>query len=288
MRVGLVDIDTSHPAAFTPLLRAMGHEVVGVWHHGGAQEFAAAHGIPRVFDDLYEMAEHVDIAVVSGADWSTHVERVAPFVAAQRAVLLDKPFAGSAPDLAQLVTWADHGARLSGGSSLRWAVVPDPDAEFALAGCSGHELDYGVHAYSLLHGILGPGMRRSRWLGGHGQARVEIIWSDGRTGMVSVGETAGRHPFHATVLSGRSVRHLEVDPSVLYETMLRAVVPYLAGEAPDPVPMRLLAEPELAALAALRSRYDDGRWVDLDDPALADVEYDGPAFAAAYRQAKRG
>jgi predicted dehydrogenase len=288
MRIGLVDLDTSHPGAFTPLLRAMGHEVIGVWHHGPAEEFARTHDIPHVFDDLYAMADGVDIAVVSGADWSTHVERVSPFVAADRAVFLDKPFAGSAQDLAQLVEWADHGARLSGGSSLRWAVEPDPDAEFALAGCSGHEFDYGVHAYSLLHGILGPGMRRARWLGGHGQARVEIAWADGRTGMVSVGETAGRHPFYAIVLSGRSVRHVEVDPSVLYETMLHAVVPYLADEAPNPVPMAALVEPELAALAALRSHKDDGRWVDLDDPAVADVEYDGSAFAAAYRRAKQG
>ncbi|SCL26603.1 Oxidoreductase family, NAD-binding Rossmann fold [Micromonospora rhizosphaerae] len=288
-RIGLVDLDTSHPGAFTPLLRAMDHDVVAVWHHGPhgpAAEFAAQHGIRHVFDDLYPMADAVDLALVSGADWSTHIERVTPFVAAGRAVLLDKPFAGNAADLAQLVEWAGHGVRLSGGSSLRWAVERDPDAEFALAGCSGHEFDYGIHAYSLLHGLLGPGMRRARWLGGRGQARVEIAWADGRTGMVSVGETPARHPFWATVLSGRSVRHVEVDPSALYETMLHAVVPYLSGQAPDPMPMSALIEPELAALAGLCSRYDGGRWVSFDDPDLAGVEYDGPAFAAAYRRAK--
>lgn len=286
MRIGLVDLDTSHPGAFTPLLRAMGHEVVAVWHHGPAEGFAAAYDIPHVFEDLYAMAEEVDLAVISGADWSTHVDRVTPFVVADTAVFLDKPFAGNAPDLAELASLS-QGTRMSGGSSLRWAVERDPDAEFVLAGCSGHEFDYGIHAYSLLHGLLGPGMRRARWLGGHGQARVEVAWADGRAGMVSVGETAGRHPFHATVLSGRSVRHIDVDPSTLYETMLHAVVPYLAGQAPDPMPMAQLVEPELAALAALRSRHDGGRWVDLDDPEVAEVEYDGPAFAAVYRRAKQ-
>lgn len=285
MRIGLVDLDTSHPAAFTGLLRAMGHEVVAVWHHGPAEEFAAAHDIPYVARNLDEMVDAVDLAVVSGADWSEHVERVRPFVAAGKAVLLDKPFAGSAADLAVLVEWSKE-TRISGGSSLRWAVEPDPDAEFALAGCSGHEFDYGIHAYSLLHGLLGPGMRRARWLGGHGQHRVEVGWADGRTAMVSVGPTSARHPFHATVLSGRSVRYVEVDPSTLYETMLRAVVPYLAGEAPDPMPMPALMEPELAALAALRSRADGGRWVEVDDPALHEVAYDGHAFAEAYRRAK--
>ncbi|PWU56249.1 oxidoreductase [Micromonospora sp. S4605] len=286
-RIGLVDLDTSHPGAFTPLLRAMGHDVVAVWHHAPADDFARRHDIPHVFDDLHKMAEAVDIAVVSGADWSTHVERVAPFVAADRAVLLDKPFAGNAAHLARLVAWTDHGARLSGGSSLRWAVEQDPDADFAFTGCSGHEFDYGIHAYSLLHGLLGPGMRQARWLGGRGQHRIEIRWADGRTGMVSLGETEVRHPFHATILSGRSVRHLEISPSTLYPALLEAVVPYLAGQAPNPLPMADLVEPELAALAALHSRHKGGRWVDLHDPELIGVQYDGPAFAAAYRRAKQ-
>ena len=290
MKVGLVDLDTSHPAAFTPLLRELGHEVVGVWHHGPAEEFAAAHGIPQVFDRLEDMAEAVDLVVIGGADWSTHVTRVAPFVAAGRAVFVDKPFAGNLADLRQLVSWAESGARISGGSSLRWAAPQldgDDRPEFALVGCSGHELDYGVHAYSLLHGILGPGMTRARWLGGCGQSRVEVGWDDGRTGMVSIGETAARHPFHATVLSGQSVSYHEISPDILYRTLLRVVVPYLAGEAPDPMPMRQLVEPELAALAALVSRQQGGRWVSFDDDAMATVEYDGPGFAAAYRAARR-
>lgn len=286
-RIGLVDLDTSHPGEFIPLLRAMGHDVTAVWHHGPTDEFAARHDIPHVMDDLYEMADAVDLAVVSGADWSARLERATPFVAADRAVLLDKPLAGNVADLSQLIEWGDHGVRLSGGSSLRWAVESDPEAEFALVGCSGHEFDRGIHAYSLLHGLFGPGMRRARWLGGHGQHRVEIAWADGRTGMVSVGETASSHPFHATVLSGQSVRHIEVEPSTLHARLLHAVVPYLLGDAPNPLPVTALVEPELAALAALLSRHDGGRWVDLRDPYLFDVEYDGPAFAAAYRRARQ-
>lgn len=105
--------------------------------------------------------------------------------------------------------------------------------------------------------------------------------------MVSLGETEVRHPFHATILSGRSVRYLEISPSTLYPALLEAVVPYLAGQAPNPLPMAGLVEPELAALAALHSRHEGGRWVDLLDPELIGVQYDGPAFAAAYRRAKQ-
>jgi len=258
-----------------------------VWHHGPAEPFAHTHDIPRVYDYLDEMADAVDIAVVSGADWSTHITRAAPFIARGRAVFVDKPFASTAKDLATLVDWADGGARLSGGSSLRWAVEPDPAAQFALAGCIGHEFDYGVHAYSLLHGLFGPGMRRARWLGGKTQVRVEIEWADGRTAMTSVGGNTHGSPYYATVLSAQSVRHVEIDPSTLYRTMLDAVMPYLAGNAPNPMPMSSLVEPERAALAALRSHHNGGHWVDLDDLDDPAVTYDGPAFAAAYRAQRR-
>ncbi|HEY8371404.1 MAG TPA: Gfo/Idh/MocA family oxidoreductase [Pseudonocardiaceae bacterium] len=305
-RVGLVDLDTSHPAAFLPIVRELGHEVVAVCDGGAvhdpgyAERFAAEHGIPLVCATPEDMVGEVDIAFVHGCDWDTHVPRVRPFVEAGVPVLVDKPFAGRVDDLRTLLTWAEQGAQITGGSSLRWctevtrwrrAHAQDP-AEFALVGCSGEEFDYGIHAYSLLHGLFGPGVTAVRWLGGHGQRRVELRWADGRTGMVSVGPTAARHPFHATVLTAHGVEHLTVDPDGLYAQFLRTVLPYLAAgnphEVPPPLPLPQLVEPELAALAALVSEEDGGRWVDLDDPALGRVHHDGAAFARRYRESRRG
>jgi len=34
MRVGLVDLDTSHPQNWVPIIRRLGHEVAGVWDGG--------------------------------------------------------------------------------------------------------------------------------------------------------------------------------------------------------------------------------------------------------------
>ena len=31
MKIGLVDLDTSHPAAWVPILRELGHDVVGIY-----------------------------------------------------------------------------------------------------------------------------------------------------------------------------------------------------------------------------------------------------------------
>ncbi|WP_084959184.1 hypothetical protein [Thermoactinospora rubra] len=299
MRIGLVDLDTSHPGEFVPIVRALGHEVVGVvdggtvWDRGYAHEFAARHGIPHVFGSCAELAAEVDAAFLHGCDWDARVERAAPFAEAGVALLVDKPFGGDTATIRTLLEWERGGLRVTGGSSLRWCAEVAGFAaggerpHFALTGCSGDPFDYGIHAYSMLHGLLGPGVVAARHLGGYGQQRVELRWSDGRTGMVSVGETAERHPFHATVLTGSSVTHLTAAPGGLYASFLAAVLPGLAGEAPLP-PLPELVEPELAALAALMSERDGGRWVALDEPALDTVRYDGAGFAARYRAARRG
>ena len=128
MKIGLVDLDTSHPAAWVPLERELGHEVVGVWDGGAVHppgypvRFAGEHGIPHVYGSLAEMARDVDCAVLHGCDWDTHLEKARPLVEAGKSVLVDKPLAGRLADLEQLRTWARAGARITGGSSLRFCA----------------------------------------------------------------------------------------------------------------------------------------------------------------------
>src|SRR6187200_2454362 len=101
MRIGLVDLDTSHPAAWVPILREMGHEVVGVYDGGAvhpsdyADRFAAEHRVPRVFDSPSQMVDLVDGAILHGCNWDTHVPNARRFLEAGKAVLIDKPLAGN-------------------------------------------------------------------------------------------------------------------------------------------------------------------------------------------------
>ncbi|HMK39412.1 MAG TPA: oxidoreductase, partial [Bacteroidota bacterium] len=69
IRIGLVDLDTSHPKAFTDILRTMpGVDVTAlwdgrdVWPEGYDRQFAADNNIPRVCSALEEMPDHVDAA----------------------------------------------------------------------------------------------------------------------------------------------------------------------------------------------------------------------------------
>ena len=93
MRIGLVDLDTSHPEAWVPIERDLGHEIIGLWDGGDvhppgyAHWFARDHDVPRVYDRLDQMVEDVDCAVIHSCNWDTHILRAAPFVAAGKAVL---------------------------------------------------------------------------------------------------------------------------------------------------------------------------------------------------------
>ena len=304
MKIGVVDLDTSHPQHWIPIERALGHEVAGLWDGGDvhpegyAERFAEEHGVVRVFGSLEEMAGAVDCAVLHGCDWDKHIEKARPFVEAGKAVLVDKPMAGCLRDLKQLRAWADAGVRIAGGSSLRfcdeaqdWLVLPEEERgtpQTVFAGCGVDEFNYGVHGYALLSAFMGPGIASVRHLSDGGQHRIAVYWQDGRMGVLAVGGAEQWLPFHAAVVTERGVFHCHPASGGLYFALLSRVLPYLAGETDTPpMPMGVLMEPELCALAARRSWMEGNRCVALDELG-EEPGYDGAAFAVSYRQARYG
>ena len=302
MRIGLVDLDTSHPAAWVPILRELGHEIVGVFDGGAvhppgyAERFAAEWSISKVFASVREMVDEVDCAILHGCDWDTHVGNARLFIDANKAVLIDKPLAGNLRDLHQLREWARRGKRIAGGSSLRFCAevrqwLDRPVGErgtphTALCGCAVDEFNYGIHAYAMLTGALGAGAVSVRNLGAGPQRRLQVRYADGRSGFVIVGETAAWIPFYATVVTEQSVTQIQADNGKLYRSLLQAVLPFLSDEtAQPPVEPDAWIEPELCALAARRSWLHADREVSLAELTDEDA-YDGKAFAQSYRRAR--
>jgi hypothetical protein len=308
MRVGLVDLDTSHPQNWVPIIRRLGHEIVGVWDGGDvhpqgySQKFAADHQIPTVFADLESMVGAVDCAIIHSCNWDSHVPKARPFIEAGKAVLLDKPLAGKLSDIEQIRQWASSGARIAGGSSLlfayevqQWLAQPVTErgqAHTVLCGCAVDEFNYGIHAYAMLTGLLGAGAASVRHLNHHVQDLFQVKWQDGRTGLLSVGAAAKWMPFYATIVTELDVHNIVIrDASQLYAALLESVLPYLAGESnTPPLPVETWFQPELCALAARYSRLHNDQAVQLADlPELlrgADDGYDGTTFAHGYRRAR--
>lgn len=303
LRIGHVDLDTSHPQSWIPILRDLGHEVAGVFDHGDvhpagyAEAFAAERDIPKVYGSLEEMAEDVDLAIIHSCNWDVHIQRARPFIEAGKAVLIDKPMVSSVRDQWTLLEWEKQGHRVTGGSSLYYAneamaFLEKPVEErgtprFVYAGCGNDEFNYGIHAYALACTLMGSGAQSVRYMGTSGmQQQVEIEWPGGRRAVVAVGKADAYLPFYATVVTERGVHHMQVKNADLYRALLTRVLPYLSGEAPAPHSLKQLLEVEQAAVAALVSRRRHGARVFLNELALEEVGYDGGAFAAEYRLAR--
>lgn len=302
LRIGMVDLDTSHPGSFLPILREMGHEVVAVFDSGTiypegyAAEFAEKHHINNVCTSLEEMIPLIDLAIIHSCNWDVHIERARPFIEANKAVLIDKPLAGSLQDLQQIVTWSKEGARLAGGSSLlycrevmQWKEENNAaDWVYGMVGCGVDEFNYGIHAYSMLSALVGPGIQSVRHLGQNVQDQYEVQWADGRRAVLSVGKNDKYLPFYATTVTRDQMSHIVVENRHLYRSILEHTLPYLAGEAPAPLSVEDWIEPELAAIAGYFSREQEGRVIQLKDISNESASYDGAHFAEGYRKQKLG
>lgn len=301
LRIGLVDLDTSHPAAWLPILRDLGHEVAGVFDGGTvypagyAAEFAKERQIPRVYESLPDMASDVDLAIIHTCNWDLHVERAKPFVEAGKSVLLDKPMVGNLRDLNQVLEWGRRGVRITGGSSLRYtseirafreSLEAGETIRYVYSGTGVDEFNYGIHGYSVAQGLLGQGIACVRHLSSGAQHQIELTWENGARAILTVGAATRWLPFFATVITDRRIAHLDFSNRVLYRGMLEAVLPYLAGEAAAPAPLEELLECERAALAARASWRRGNTAIYLHDLCLDDCGYDGAAFGAAYRLSK--
>lgn len=297
MKLGMIDLDTSHPGAWLPVIRDLGHDVVTVFDggtiypEGYAAEFAAQNKVPHVAKRPEEMIGRADAVIIHSCNWDLRLARAAAFVEAGVPVLLDKPVVGCMRDVETLRAWAKKGAVIAGGSSLRCcyetqAFLAKPASErgavhAAFAGCGVDDFNYGIHAYANLFGLMGTGCMKARWLGRHVQDQYELTWLDGRRGIVTVGDLPWI-PSYATAVTETGVWQFTPDLTRIYRALLERDLPILERKKP-PMPIDDLLEPEIAAIAALASKRARGEPVMLAALTADHPGYDGAAFGLLYR-----
>jgi len=300
LRMGLVDLCTSHPGSFVPILRQMdGVEVAAVYDSGAArpdgyaEQFAAEHAIPHACERLEDMLDLVDAAIVHSADWDSHLDRARPFIEAGKPVYIDKPVVANLRDLNELLNLeAKHGTLIMGGSSLRWAaevqelrdrVAERGEVVSAFGSGPGDFFNYGIHTIEMLGGLLGSGVRSVTWVASRGTTDVfHAAYSDGRMALFQLGSP--HHEWQVTVTTTGGGATATVDAGKLYEALLRHYLAALeTGQAP--VPLRDVLESIQVALAAKVSRRT--RQPAFLDELTEDERFDGHAFNAEYARGRR-
>jgi predicted dehydrogenase len=296
-RIGLVDLDTSHPGSFAKILAQMeGVRVTAVYDHGDvwpagyAERFAQEHGA-RAVGKPEDMVGEVDGVMVVGTNWDRHLERARIFLEAGVATFVDKVVVGRVRDGIGLMEAAQRGrAPLMGGSSLRYAVevaalreqlAPQGGALTAWACGPGDFFNYGIHAVEMLQGAIGGGIRSVRFVGEHGPALFAVNYDDGKVAVLQLHTPGG---FRVTVCGSKGSASTDVDAGPCYQQMLTRFVEMVrTGEPPTPFAESLEAVKVL--LAARRARAT-GETVYLDD-LTADEGFDGEAFILEYGRQRR-
>jgi hypothetical protein len=280
-RIALVELDTSHPAAFVTLLRDLGLQVTAVLDSGAvrsrsyADQFAQRHGIATVASRLDDLP--ADVAMLLGCDWDQRYRQACALLDAGTAVVLDKPVAGRVGDLRDLAARAAAGQPVSGGSSFR--CLPEAiawrergeKASLVVVGCAGHPFYYGVHAVSFAEALLGPGFTAARALD-ESSRRGLLRHASGAEVLVDIQEG---YPYFATVATSSSVEHLQPDPVGVYK-------PFLTAHLLRDKPPYLSVEPELMLLALARSAATGGDWVEPGSLPDSFSPWDAAAYTAAY------
>lgn len=309
-KLGLVGLCTSHPECWIPEIRDMvakstvDVEIVAAWDSGEtrqarfASEFCKEWAIPRAVDKLEDMIPMVDGVIVHTTNWDKHIEQSRPFVEAGKAVMIDKPIAGNLRDANIVLDWIKSGKRVTGGSSLRFtaetaAVLNTPIAErgeihTAYAAIGVDDFNYGIHAYSMISQLMGPGILYAQHFDSSAQKQILLKWKNGHSAILTVGKTAWL-PFNATAVTDKNVFQIAVDNTKIYRSLLEAELPYLTGKTDvPPLNINEILEPELAAMAARISWKNNGQKIFLTDIPLDDPGYDGTQFALEYRRSRMG
>lgn len=307
IRIGVVNIDVSHPKAFSDYLaRGTRARYVAVYNDGfrGDDEvegFMRSFGLERRFTRLEEMVDFVDIGFVQGCNWNKHLGYAAPFIEKQKPVFIDKPIVGNIKDCRMLEDHARRGAVILGSSSLRYAKEIDeflalPKEErgrvvhvFGTVGTD--EFNYAIHIVEAIGGLMGEGAVSCRFvtratITGAACDTYCIRYASGATAQYSI-LLGTWMPCHLTIMSTTKVFHLAIDTATVYGALLDRICDFMETGTRRLASVSELTESVKIMLAGRISREQSGREIGLADIPAEDPGYDGDAFEHAYARAAR-
>lgn len=295
IRIGLIDLDTSHPGFFVPLLhRADDIRVTAVYDGGAAQTpeyvagFAREHSIERVCASLEELAASVDGAMILSQNWDLHLERARPFLEAGKPVFIDKPIVGRLSDLKALLALADRtGAPLMGGSTMRFAdelvalrekVAGLGGAVSAFASGPGDLLNYGAHVVEMVIAYFGARVEAVTHIGGDRSALFHFEQRGGPPVLVQLcsGQVLSTNGCLFAVTTERSVEVIQPQAGwTMRDSAFQAISRFFREGVPA-VPVTESLEVVRILLAAAESRRTGQRIALAETPAGAG--FDGAAY----------
>lgn len=302
IRIGAVNIDTSHPLGFGEVLEKENRaRYVGVYNDSfrpdsEVEGFISRFGLEKRCDSLEELASMCDIGFIHGCDWDDHLRCALPFIEQGKPVFIDKPLVGNLADCRRVEELVRNGAVILGASSARYAyevqqfLAIDPAERGEIVNVFGtagvDEFNYGIHIAETIGGLMGPGAQSVRWAG-RGDAGGKycesyfIRYKDGRSAMFNT-FTGTWQPFVITIMTTKTTYQFRMDSNRLYEALIHEICDFMEGKPNRMADISTLTESVKVMLAATASRAQGGKTVALADLTDDMPSYDGRVFWEGY------
>ncbi len=286
IRIGLVDFDTSHVAAFTQRFNHMdvppsawveGAKVVAGWPGDSAMmperipgyvETLKKYGVELV-ERPEDLLGKIDAVMIESQQGSRHLSRARPFLEAGLPTFVDKPFAETIADAEAMIALAEkHNAPLLSCSALRYdpqiaaarsrtetlGRILSADVWTAAALHSGNPglLNYGIHGVEMLYALMGTGCGTVQYAGTE-KSEVNLgLWRNGHVSAVR-GLREGQYGFGAVVHYEKGNEAFTVDGSAFYTELLKVFVK-MCETRQAPIPHAEMREIIAFCSAAMTSR----------------------------------
>lgn len=304
VRIGVVNIDTSHPRAFSQIFLNNRKAVyAGIYNDSfrGDDEvlgFMRTAGIEKRFTDLSELAAFVDVGFVQGCDWDEHLRYAEPFITAGKPVFIDKPVVGNLRDVERLRALVAGGAVILGSSCMRYApqitqflAIPIEERGEIVSlhsTCGVDEFNYAIHAVEAIGGLVGTGAVSCAYVGGGkvGQVTGEtyaVQFANGISATYAL--TYGQ--WQKSVVTVLTTKRTYILEPAGYDAMLDLVVDSVVTGKQLTASVDELAESILIMLAGRISREQGGGAVRLKDIPKDDPGFDGAKFIQGYAAAAK-
>ena len=289
MKIGIIGTDTSHVPAFTKLLNDKsdpnhipGARVVAAYKGGSAdvessrtrvdkfaEEINTKYGVELV-NSIEELCRKVDAVLLESVDGRPHLAQIKPVLAAKKPVFVDKPFAASYRDAAEIVRLAKAaGVPVFSSSSLRYAAdvqaIKTSDKHGGIVGAFAygpenlepHHPDlfwYGIHAVETLYTLMGPGCESLTRVKSESGDTVTGKWKDGRIGTMR-GLIQGKQDYGAVAFGQKATLATPLPMKVDYRPLLVEIIKFFQTGVPPIQPeetLEIMAFMEAADLSKAR------------------------------------
>lgn len=301
IRIGVVNIDVSHPLAFSQILnREDRARYVAVYNDGFRSDeevdaFIRKRGLECRCATVEELAEKCDVGFIQGCNWDKHLNYVEPFLKLGKPVFIDKPIVGCMKDIRRLEDLMKRGLKVMGSSSLRYAdeimeflAIPEEERGQVLnimGTCGVDEFNYGIHVVE----SIGAMVQKPVSVRFNGAGEVDGKKAESYTVVFENGVTATYLTVSGVwlacnflVTTTRKVHTLCVDTTKVYKALLDRICDQMEKGESTLSPISDILDSIKIMLAGRLSRERGGEIVRIDEIPEDDPGYDGDAFERGY------